>query len=98
MELYEELERKFLVLDLECIGEGEGTHLAQGYLFPNDTWSIRIRVTDDAADDGVLTIKQRRPGVSRAEFESQLPRDLALQLLQDTPYRIEKTRHPLVAN
>ncbi len=98
MELYEELERKFLVLDPTCVEGSEGTRLTQGYVFPDEVWAFRIRVTDQPDDAAVLTIKQRRPGVSRAEFETEMPIELAEDLLRGCDYVVEKTRYPLVAN
>ena len=73
-----EIERKFLVKDdwkeqTEIIDSGT---LVQGYL--NDERTIRIRVSDEC---GYITIKEKKL-LKRYEYEYEIPRDDALQLLR----------------
>ncbi|MCE7028842.1 CYTH domain-containing protein [Jiella avicenniae] len=91
-----EIERKFLL-------EGDGwrphahsaRRLEQFYLFAGDDRSCRVRITDGAS--AKLTIKMGR-GLSRGEFEYDIPLDDAEILRQSALGRIvEKTRH-LVPN
>jgi len=71
-----EIERKFLVRDDSWREDaGPGTFYRQGYLNSLDTdpvppSSIRVRV---AGDKGFLNIKGATLGVSRAEYEYEIP-------------------------
>lgn len=85
-----EIERKFLV-DTDKLGElGEGTRIAQGY-FDIDNPTTRVRIK---GDEGYITIKGPTEGLSRAEYEYQIPLKDAEEMLRefcvDTLY---KTRH-----
>ena len=87
-----EIERKFLV-----VGEAwreqvtEATELKQGYLNRDPERTVRVRV---AGDQGFLTIKGRTEGLSRVEFEYEIPlaEAEALLALCERPI-IEKVRH-----
>ena len=89
----EEIERKFLVA-------GDGwqqavtgqKRLVQGYLSSNAKATVRIRIADD--QKAVLTLKGPADGISRAEFEYEVPLDDARQLLDLAwPNVVEKTRY-----
>ena len=74
-----EIERKFLVdkrklRGLEFLTEEK---ISQGYLSTNPT--VRVRLKDDR---GFLTIKSRTKGISRLEFEYEIPADDAKKLLR----------------
>ena len=74
-----EIERKFLVdkrklRKLEFISEEK---ITQGYL--SDHPAVRVRLMDER---GFLTIKSRTVGISRQEFEYEIPAEDALQLLK----------------
>lgn len=91
-----EIERKFLLA-----GDGWRPHahsakrLEQFYLFAGDDRSCRVRITDGAS--AKLTIKMGR-GLSRGEFEYDVPLEDAEALRASALGRIvEKTRY-LVAN
>ncbi len=87
-----EIERKFLVTGDAWRDAAEKHVIRQGYLGDDATASVRVRVKDDAA---FLTIKGRKPGITRAEFEYPIPRADADALLDTLCRRplIEKTRY-----
>ena len=67
-----EIERKFLVGDpsLEFLVGVPGMAIDQGYLSLDADRTVRVR---RAGDRGFLTIKGRGLGISRAEFEYEIP-------------------------
>ncbi|MFF1659161.1 CYTH domain-containing protein [Streptomyces sp. NPDC058255] len=87
-----EIERKYVV-----VGDGwrsavdSGSRMTQGYV-ASDTCSVRIRVRGETAS---LTIKGRRQGDTRSEFEYSLPLGDALQMLTELcgTRAIDKTRY-----
>ncbi len=74
-----EIERKFLVQG-EDWKQGEGTHFAQGYLNHDKARAVRVRI---AGTQAFLTIKGigDEVGLSRVEFEYEIPLADAQQLL-----------------
>ena len=67
-----EIERKFLVAnDGWRAHAGAGSRLTQAYLAETDRAVFRTRIADGAA--ATLTIKSAEPGLSRQEFEYELP-------------------------
>jgi len=89
----EEIERKFLVTGEGWRGAVTGQKsLVQGYLSSNAKATVRIRIADDKR--AVLTLKGPAEGISRAEFEYEVPLDDARQLLDlARPNVVEKTRY-----
>lgn len=86
-----EIERKFLVRDLSVLAGHPGVRLSQGYLSFDPDRTVRVRVAEDGA---WLTIKGRGNGISRAEFEYEIPIEEARQLLDFcTGSVVDKTRH-----
>lgn len=86
-----EIERKFLVRDLDFLGGHSGMRIAQGYLSTTPESTVRVRVSGDNA---WLTIKGRNAGATRLEFEYRVPADDAQQLLALCQAgRIDKTRY-----
>ena len=82
-----EIERKFLV-DAKKISSVKFTSeekISQGYLSNNPT--IRVRLKDKR---GFLTIKSSTIGISRQEFEYEIPADDARELLKLCGTRILK--------
>lgn len=74
-----EIERKYLV-DLEKFGTlPTGNRIKQGYLSTNKEAVVRVRVKNDKA---YLTIKGSNVGVSRLEFEYEIPLDEANEMLE----------------
>ncbi len=86
-----EIERKYLVKNLSAIAGLTGTRMAQGYLADNGM-TVRVRV---AGEQGFLTLKGKTKGLSRAEFEYEIPLADAQALLADFAVlgRIEKVRY-----
>ena len=88
-----EIERKYLVLDSSYKHEAYSTsHIRQGYICSERGRSVRIRIRDEHA---YLTIKgpSLDGGLSRYEFEQQIPFDDAQKLMTlCEPGIIDKTR------
>ncbi len=67
------------------------TEIKQGYLCRDNGITVRVRIK---GDKGFLTIKGRRIGISRFEWEKEITMEEALALLEQTDSGcIEKTRH-----
>lgn len=90
-----EIERKFLVNTelLNQVNKGLGKEIKQGYFISNEKFSVRVRTK---GDKGYITIKGATIGISRAEYEYEIPHSDALELLEKyaRPY-LEKTRYTL---
>lgn len=86
-----EIERKFLVRNTSVLAGLRGTKMAQGYLADNGM-VVRVRV---AGDKGFLTLKGKTQGLSRAEFEYEVPLEDAEALLSGFTSlgRVEKVRY-----
>jgi CYTH domain-containing protein len=91
-----EIERKFLVTGTSWKNGAHGVHYRQGYLSTAKERTVRVR-TD--CTRGVVTIKGLTHGITRLEFEYEIPLDDARQLLDLLCERplIEKTRYHLDA-
>ena len=88
-----EVERKFLVEgDLWRAEVTSATRIVQGYLAQTDTATVRVRVRGDI---GYLTVKGASVGISRSEFEYEIPADDALAMLAELAQGpvIDKVRH-----
>ena len=87
-----EIERKFLVVDDAWRARTTGTAFRQGYLSTVKERTVRVRA---AGERGYLTIKGITVGAVRSEFEYEIPRADADQMLDELCERplIEKTRH-----
>ena len=85
-----EIERKFLVQ--ACWQpQDEGMKIAQGYLSTVPERTVRVRIK---GDKGYLTIKGKNQGISRAEFEYEIPVHDAEELLKLAEQPIlSKTRY-----
>lgn len=88
-----EIERKFLV-DLakwRALPKPIGRFLRQGYILAEPDKTIRVRMSDKAA---YLTIKGRNIGATRAEYEYEIPKKEAQELLdQFAETDLTKTRY-----
>jgi CYTH domain-containing protein len=77
-----EIERKYLV-QIEAWQQAkintEHTHISQAYLSLEAERTVRIRIKKEMA---LLTIKGKTQGVSRLEFEYQIPFNDGLELLK----------------
>lgn len=89
----EEIERKFLVDTAlwNKVSKGNGKHIRQGYFVSNEQFSVRVRTKGEKA---FFTVKGTREGISRDEFEYEIPFDDALFMLEQyaQPY-LEKIRY-----
>jgi adenylate cyclase len=86
-----EIERKFLVKNDTWRSEAVGIDYCQGYLSRKPEAVVRVRIE---GKNSFLTIKGRSQGISRPEFEYQIPIKEALELQQlcTTPL-VKKTRY-----
>jgi CYTH domain-containing protein len=87
----QEIERKFLVKGLTWKSLAAGTLYRQGYLSVAKERTVRVRI---AGGRGFLTVKGVSRGVTRAEFEYEIPVADAAAMLEDLCERplIDKTR------
>jgi len=88
-----EIERKFLVVNESWRDAVESeAHLMQGYLSEGGGATVRVRVKGDA---GFLTIKGRMQGISRSEYEYEIPVADAKAMLDELSSSppIDKTRY-----
>jgi CYTH domain-containing protein len=89
-----EIERKFLVKNLDFKNQTSGTFIAQGYLGADLLRTIRVRIYGDKA---YLTIKSKTVGISRDEYEYDIPVKDAKAMLNDLCAKplIEKNRYEI---
>lgn len=87
-----EIERKFTVVDDGFAPPGDGVRILQGYLSTDPARTVRVRL---AGDRGYLTVKGRTEGVSRLEYEYEIPAVDAAEMLGTLCERspVEKVRH-----
>lgn len=87
-----EIERKFLVNKekWQSAKPNLGEKIIQGYLQKDPDKTVRVRVKNNT---GYITIKGKTKGVSRSEYEYEIPVDEAKSMIQEFCDRyIEKTR------
>lgn len=89
-----EIERKFLVKGDAWRALAHGTQYRQGYLNSTKARTVRIRTIDDKA---FLTIKGPSSGISRMEYEYEIPYDDAVVMLEQLAEQpiIEKRRYKI---
>jgi adenylate cyclase len=88
-----EIERKFLVVGDSWRDTVESeTRVMQGYLANNASVTVRVRIKGGKA---LLTIKGATRGISRAEYEYEIPMDDAETMLRElsTGPVVDKTRY-----
>ena len=87
-----EIERKFLVEGDFMPYVTSSSHIEQGYIAKSDSLTLRVRTRDDK---GYLTIKGRsnEAGMSRDEWEYEIPVEEARELLRFRRGTIDKTRY-----
>jgi adenylate cyclase len=87
-----EIERKFLVEDESWKdASAEGLICRQGYLVSNEAKAVRVRIIGDRA---YLTIKGASTGITRSEYEYEIPvseAETIMELCGDAI--VEKTRY-----
>jgi CYTH domain-containing protein len=85
-----ETERKFLVKGHEWQSLGKAIPYAQGYLSTERGRTVRVRI---AGTKSYLTVKGPVRGITREEFEYEIPiEDAKIMMTLCTGNRIEKTR------
>ena len=89
----EEIERKFLVTSDSWKALAESSSLLrQGYLSSNAKATVRVRTWDEEV--AKLTLKGAVRGMTRAEYEYDIPIDDARKMLEMAePHVLEKRRH-----
>lgn len=91
-----EIERKFLVDMSKWQDQGDPVLMVQGYLVSDDKATVRVRI---AGNKAFLTIKSRTTGISRDEFEYEIPVSDAAALLKLAKYQpVEKVRWRVHSN
>ena len=86
-----EIERKFLMDLTHWPRDTEGTPYRQGYLSVTEKGIVRVRIKGDIA---TLTVKSSGTGLSRDEFEYEIPQEDGIKLLSlSSFYIIEKDRY-----
>lgn len=75
-----EIERKYLVKSQDWKNLAEGVYYKQGYLSTVKERTVRVRTI---GEKGYLTIKGVTVGVTRSEFEYQIPAEEANQMLDN---------------
>ena len=90
----QEIERKYLLTGDQWKSLADGTHYRQGYLSTVKERTVRVRTVGEKA---YLTIKGATVGISRLEFEYEIPADDANQLLDELCEKpiIEKHRYKI---
>jgi len=73
-----EIERKYLVKNLEFIQESKSSKITQGYIFSDDNRVFRVRITDTSA---TLTIKKKISQTERLEYEYPIPLNHAKEII-----------------
>lgn len=91
-----EIERKFLVKDNRYQSLAEGIYYNQGYIPTLNGMTVRVRI---AGNKGFLTLKDHVVGLTRHEYEYEVPIDDAREMLNNMCARpqIEKYRYVIPA-
>jgi len=90
--MHQEIERKFLVKDKSYRQLGASLHIHQGFLSIDKERVVRVRIHGKV---GFLTIKGISKGITRAEYEYNIPVEDAEYMLENLCLRptIEKNRY-----
>lgn len=86
-----EIERKFLIDTEKWNKKGKPVKMEQAYLMIDGHKVVRVRI---AGEQAFLTIKGNLSGITRDEFEYEIPVDDAVQMMNlRTGAIVEKTRY-----
>jgi adenylate cyclase len=86
-----EIERKFLLNnDVWRSAVQQSSRIAQGYLSSDLNRIVRVRLK---GEQGFITIKGKTEGIERVEFEYEIPKQDAIELLKLCPILLDKTRY-----
>ncbi len=90
-----EIERKFLVTNLDFVKYGVPQRIKQGYICTDSDRVVRVRIKDDKA---FLTLKNASTGFARNEFEYEIPVTEAQTMLDTMCHQpiIDKIRFVLI--
>lgn len=91
-----EIERKFLIDHDKwaLVDKPEPKHIVQAYLYSCPEKTIRVRTK---GNKGFLTIKGATVGISRSEFEYEIPLEEAKQLIEQFAEKvIDKHRYEIM--
>jgi CYTH domain-containing protein len=90
----QEIERKYRVRGDAWRAGAQGLFFRQGYLSSDPERTVRVR---QVGQRGLITVKGLARGITRAEFEYEIPVADAIRLLDELCLRplIEKTRYCL---
>lgn len=89
-----EIERKFLVDDeselfKSLMSSSKGTDIAQGYLNTDPEKTVRVR---QKGTKGYLTVKGKQVGISKPEYEYEIPVEDVRQMMLMCDVKLEKVR------
>ena len=85
-----EIERKYIVTGDGWKERSKGTLQRQGYLAIEPSHTVRVRIEGETSR---LNVKSKQVGIARAEYEYDIPRGDAEELLGLAKLVIEKTRY-----
>ena len=91
-----EIERKFLVKNSikEALISCQPIHISQSYLVNEKLKSVRIRIADAR---GFVTIKNAASGITRKEFEYEIPKKEAKEIIETFDLKVlHKKRYQIV--
>lgn len=95
-----EIERKFIVknADWKHYGHNGGAKIKQGYLSKTPKHVVRIRTYDFGPEaQGIITVKGKRVGMSRDEYEFEIPfKDASALLKMCDGGIVEKVRYEII--
>lgn len=89
-----EIERKFLVSPDKLSLPPKGKRIVQGYIKTENGTTVRVRIKGEEA---FLTLKGKTVGISRTEYEYNIPLSDAELMLQEfcAGVSVEKTRYEI---
>ena len=90
-----EIERKFLLKDevREVLKDMTPIHISQAYLVNEKSKSVRVRIMNDLA---YLTVKSDMIGITRSEYEYEIPVQEALSMIKSFELKVlQKVRYKL---
>jgi adenylate cyclase len=74
-----EIERKYLIGSLDFLAGIKPVFIAQSYIYSDSEKILRLRIMDTQA---FLTIKGKTEGISRPEYEYEIPENHAREMME----------------
>lgn len=89
-----EIERKFLineksVIFKELLSAITGTTISQGYLNTDPAKTVRVR---QKGEQGFLTVKGKQVGITKPEYEYEIPLEDVINMMEMCDVKLEKIR------